>query len=96
MMNQARFFARKAANFLRFEDKIIAMDAAHDDIAALCSALEKAQARATAAGNLTEMQSVSSMHLAEPLGYLDNQHRIPLLPQIHSTLTPASTSTTSA
>src|SRR5580765_645826 len=47
MMNQARFFARKAAGFLRSGDKIRPMDAAHDDIAALRSALEQAQARAT-------------------------------------------------
>jgi hypothetical protein len=49
MMNQARFCARKAADFLRSGDKILPMDAAHDDIAALRSALEQAQARATAA-----------------------------------------------
>jgi chromosome segregation ATPase len=49
MMNQVRFFARKAAGFLRSGDKIRPMDAAHDDIAALRSALEQAQARATAA-----------------------------------------------
>ena len=34
---------------MRFGDKIIAMDAAHDDIAALRAALEQAQARAVAA-----------------------------------------------
>ena len=49
MMNQARFLSRNAAGFLRFWGIIIAMDAAHDDIAALRSALEQAQARAAAA-----------------------------------------------
>ena len=40
---------RRAAGFLCFGDKILAMDAAHDGIATLHSALEQAHARAAAA-----------------------------------------------
>jgi hypothetical protein len=49
MMNQARFFCQESHGFPAFSGKMIAMDAAHDDIAVLRSALEQAQARAAAA-----------------------------------------------
>src|SRR5216684_506957 len=49
MMNQARILCQESRGSPAFWEKIIAMDAAHDDIAALRSALEKAQARAVAA-----------------------------------------------
>ena len=48
-MNQARFLRQESRGLPAFWDKILAMDAAHDDIAALRAALEQAQARAAAA-----------------------------------------------